>query len=326
MQYTKDKKDKKDEKENTLLIVSQFAAAYAEIINAAAPPDLKISAFATVEEALVGAGEANILLGAPDLLQKILPAMDRLEWAQSTWAGVSPLMENSCRRDYLLTGVKDVYGPIMAEYAICYMLVHERNVFQCHALQQKKQWKMPRASLLRGKRVGIMGVGSIGTAVAEAAKFFNMHTSGYSRTSSPRASIDQMFGSDQLLQFVEDLDYLISVLPDTPDTAHLLDARVFNAMKPESVFMNVGRGSVVDENALVEALDGKKIAGAVLDVFQQEPLPQNHPFWKTAGLIITSHIAALSYPEDIAPLFIDNYRRFATGNPLKYQIDFARGY
>lgn len=313
-------------KDNTLLILSQFATAYADIVNAADLPDLKISAFTTVEEALARAGEVNILLGAPDLLQKILPVMDRLEWAQSTWAGVSPLMGESCRKDYLLTGVKGVYGPIMAEYAICYMLMHERNALQGFALQQKKQWKMPRPSLLRGKRVGIMGVGSIGTAIAEAAKFFKMHTSGYSRTSSPRASIDQMFGPDQLLEFARDLDYLISVLPDTPHTTHLLDTAVFNAMKPDAVFINVGRGNVVDESALVEALRRKKIAGAVLDVFQQEPLPKTHPFWETAGLIITSHTAALSYPEDIAPLFIDNYHRFAAGDSLKYQVDFARGY
>ncbi len=313
-------------KGNTLLILSKLATAYADIINAAGLPDLKIIALETVEEALVRAGEVTILLGAPDQLRKILPATDRLEWVQSTWAGVTPLMGKECRRDYMLTGVKDVYGPIMAEYVICYMLMHERNVLECYALQKKKHWKMPKPGLLRGKRVGIMGVGSIGTAVAGAAKFFNMLTSGYSRIPSPRASIDQMFGPDQLLEFARDLDYLISVLPDTPDTAHLIDATVFKAMKPEAILINVGRGNAVDETALVNALNGKEIAGAVLDVFQQEPLPKSHPFWGTAGLIITAHKSALAYPEDIAPLFIDNYRRFAAGNPLKYQIDFARGY
>jgi phosphoglycerate dehydrogenase-like enzyme len=313
-------------KGNILLILSQLATAYADIINAAGLPDLKIIALETVEEAISRAGEANILLGAPDQLRKILPATYRLDWVQSTWAGVTPLMGKDLRRDYILTGVKDVFGPIMAEYAICYMLMHERNVLQCFALQKRKQWKMPKPGLLRGKRVGIMGAGSIGTAIAGAAKFFKMLTSGYSRIPSPRASIDQMFGPDQLLEFVEDLDYLISVLPDTPDTVHLIDTTVFNAMKPEAVLINVGRGNAVDETALVNALNRKEIAGAVLDVFQQEPLPKAHPFWETAGLIITSHKSALTYPEDIAPLFIDNYRRFASGSPLKYQIDFAKGY
>lgn len=235
-------------------------------------------------------------------------------------------MGNDCRRDYLLTGVKDVFGSIMAEYVICYMLMHERNVLRSFALQERKQWKMPRPGLLRNKRVGIMGVGSIGTAIAEAARFFQMLTSGYCRTLSPRTFIDQIYGPDQLLEFVQDLDYLISVLPDTSSTTNLIDTPVFNAMKPEAVFINVGRGNTVDESALVHALHRKDIAGAVLDVFQQEPLPKDHPFWETAGLIVTSHTAALTYPEDIAPLFIDNYRRFAAGHPLKYQVDFARGY
>ena len=313
-------------KRNTLLILLRNATAYADIIHAADLPDLKIRAFKTVEDALSSADEANILLGEPDLLREILPATGRLEWAQSTWAGVAPLMGKDFRRDYLLTGVQDVFGPIMAEYVLCYMLMHERNVLQCYALQQKKQWKMPKPGLLGGKRVGIMGVGSIGTAIAESANFFNMLTSGYSRTRNPRTSVDQMFGPEQLLEFVRDLDYLVSVLPDTSSTTHLIDSTVLKAMKPEAVLINVGRGNVVDEDALVNALNRKEIAGAVLDVFQQEPLPQAHPFWKTAGLIITSHKAALSSPEDIAPLFIGNYRRFAAGNPLKYQVDFTRGY
>lgn len=311
---------------NSLLILSEHATTYGNLLGAAGLPDLKISACTTVEEALTKAREANIVLGDPDLLQKILPAMDRLEWAQSTWAGVTPLMEEQCRKDYLLTNVKGVFGPIMAEYVICYMLMHERNVLQCYVLQQEMQWKMPRPGLLRGKRVGIMGIGSIGGAIAKTAKFFSMYTSGYSRTSSSAAFIDQMFGPDQLLEFVRDLDYLIAVLPDTPLTHHLINSAVFNNMRSEAVFINVGRGSVVDDSSLIEALRHKKIAGAVLDVFSQEPLPETHPFWKTERVFITSHTAALSYPEDIAPLFIDNYRQFAEGKPLKYQVDFARGY
>ena len=315
-----------NKKEKLLLILSHHAKAYADLIHSAELPDLKLSAFDNVTEALPRAGDANILLGGPNLLEKILPAAKRLEWAQSTWSGVSPLTGKGCRRDYLLTGVKDLFGPVMAEYAICYILMHERKVLQCFELQQKKEWKMPTPGLLRGKSLGIMGVGSIGTAIAEKAKSFNMLTRGYARTSSPRTFIDQIFGPAQLLEFVGGLDYLISVLPDTVDTAHLIDISVFKAMKPEAIFINVGRGNAVDEDALVNALNGKEIAGAVLDVFQQEPLPKSHPFWETPGLLITSHKAALSYPEDIATLFIDNYHRFKEGNPLRYQVNFDKGY
>lgn len=316
----------KDKKHNTLLILSPHAATYADIIQAAGLMDLTMYPFETIKDASSRAKDANILLGEPELLQKTLPAADRLEWAQSTWAGVAPLTGQDCRKDYQLTCVKDVFGPIMAEYVLCYMLMHERKVLQCYALQQAKQWKMPTPGLLRGKRAGVLGAGSIGVAIAKAAKFFNMQTRGFCRTPSPREHIDQMFGPDQLLEFARDLDYLIAVLPATPHTTQLIDTSVFRAMKPEAVFINVGRGNVVDEYSLVDALHNKEIASAVLDVFQQEPLPQSHPFWQTERLIITSHKAAFSSPKDIAPLFIDNYRRFAAGKPLKHLVDFMRGY
>lgn len=311
---------------NLLLILSRDAESYSEIIHDAHLPDLKISAFDSVNRAQSNSKEANILFGDPDLLQQLLPAMERPEWVQSTWAGVNLLTIKGCRRDYLLTGVKDVFGPMMAEYVICYMLMHERGALRRYSLQLKKQWDHSSPGLLRNKRVGIMGVGSIGGAIASTAKFFSMYTSGYSRDPYPREFIDIMFGQDQLLEFVHDLDYLISVLPHTPDTAHIINSSLFKAMKKDALFINVGRGSVVDESALIDALNRNEIAGAVLDVFEQEPLPQSHPFWNTPGVIITSHTAALSSPRDIAPLFIENYRRFVMNRPLKYQINFDRGY
>lgn len=314
------------EKGHTLLILSQHAKSYADIIIAENLPGLEIIACETEKDALSIAEEANIILGGPNLIKNILPAAKRLEWVQSTWAGVTPLTEKGCRKNYLLTGIKGVFGPVMAEYAICYILLHERNVLKCLELQLKKKWKMPTPGLLRGKTVGIMGVGSIGTAIAQAVKSFNIITWGYSRKSSPRPFFDQIFGPDLLLDFVSDIDYLIAVLPDTPSTNHLIDSSVLKAMKPEAILINVGRGNAVDEGALINALNNREIAGAVLDVFQHEPLPQDHPFWETPGLLITSHKAAISYPEDITPLFLDNYRRFKKGDPLKYQIDFEKGY
>lgn len=309
-----------------LLILSQNSSDYADLIRQAQLPDLTMQTFDNADAALPHAGDVDIFFGDPDLLREVLPAMDRLQWAQSTWAGVNPLMENGDKTDYLLTSVKDIFGPMMAEYVICHMLMHERGALKRYSSQQKGEWDTSRPGRLPGKKLGIMGVGSIGTAIAQAGKFFGMETCGYSRTPSPRPHIDRMFGEDQLLEFVRELDYLVSVLPHTAATTHLLDADLFHAMKFEAVLINVGRGNVVDETALVDALEQNEIAGAVLDVFQQEPLPKSHPFWNTPGLIITSHTAALSFPEDIAPLFIENYRRFAAGKPLKFLVDFGKGY
>jgi phosphoglycerate dehydrogenase-like enzyme len=128
------------------------------------------------------------------------------------------------------------------------------------------------------------------------------------------------------MAFARDLDYLISIMPNTAATRHFVDAALLAALPSRAVFVNPGRGSTVDETALADALSSGRLAAAVLDVFETEPLPVDHFLWRTPNVVITSHTAALSFPEDIAPLFIDNYRRFADGESLKYQVSFDHGY
>jgi len=314
------------QKNNRLLIISHNSHKYVKIITAAALPDLYIESADTVEEARSLANQHNILLASPDLAVEILPTLTKLKWMQSTWAGVNRLLGEDCRKDYLLTGVKNVFGPIMSEYVFCYILMHSRKALRCMELQKIREWEMPMPGLLRGMKIGIMGVGSIGCAIAKTAKHFNMTTYGYSRSTTLKPEIDQMFSGDEVLDFVSDLDYLVTVLPQTPRTDNLINSSVLNAMKPNALLINVGRGNVIEDIALVEALNNQAIGGAVLDVFDQEPLPQTHPFWDTPGVIITSHKSALTYPEDIAPLFIDNYHRFIAGKELQALIDFEKGY
>ena len=129
-----------------------------------------------------------------------------------------------------------------------------------------------------------------------------------------------------MLEFTSGLDYLVSILPNTAETKKIVDAKVLNVLPPHALFINVGRGSAVDESALLEALNQHKIAGAVLDVFEQEPLPREHPFWETPSLTMTFHTSAPSLPEDIARVFIDNYQLYMQGKPLKYVVDFKQGY
>lgn len=315
-----------EQKTSKLLILSRNAHAYAKFIAAADLPALEITPAVRIEQARDIADQQNILLAPPDLAYDILPLMTSLKWMQSTWAGVNKLLGEDCRKDYLLTGVKGVFGPIMSEYVFCYILMHARKALQCHKLQKERKWQMPMPGLLRGRKIGIMGVGSIGRAIAQTAKHFNMTTYGYSRSSTSTPEIDKMFSPDKILDFVGDLDYLVSTLPQTLETNNIINSGVLKAMKTEALLVNVGRGNVLDESALIEALNLKEIAGAVLDVFQQEPLPQSHPFWSTTGAIITSHKSALTYPEDIAPLFINNYKRFITQKKLQFIIDFDRGY
>jgi phosphoglycerate dehydrogenase-like enzyme len=128
-----------------------------------------------------------------------------------------------------------------------------------------------------------------------------------------------------LSAFASGLDYLVSVLPNTVDTRKVVNADLLNALPSHALFINVGRGQAVDESALVDALTKNKIAGAVLDVFEQEPLSKEHPFWTTPNLLMTFHTSAPSFPEDITQIFVENYLLYIEGETLKYQVDFEKG-
>jgi phosphoglycerate dehydrogenase-like enzyme len=214
----------------------------------------------------------------------------------------------------------------MSEYVFGYLLARERKIFEKRASQAAGTWDPAHPGTLRGKQIGLLGVGSIGAALARTARHFGMRVKGYTRASEGCPDVDAYFHGDDRAAFAADLDYLVSIMPNTAATTHLVDAALLAALPPRAVFVNPGRGSVVDEAALAAALESGRLAAAVLDVFQQEPLPADHFLWRTPNVLITSHTAALSVPEDIAPVFIDNYRRLVAGQSLRYQVDFEAGY
>jgi phosphoglycerate dehydrogenase-like enzyme len=202
-------------------------------------------------------------------------------------------------------------------------------MFEKRAAQAERRWDAKPPGTLRGKTLGLLGVGTIGAALARTAKHFGLTVKGYTRASEDSADVDRYFHGPldrQLDAFASDLDYIVSIMPATSATRQLVNAEFLRALPPRAVFVNPGRGGVVDEPALAAALREGRLAGAVLDVFQTEPLPADHVFWQTPNLVITSHTAALSFPADIAPLFIDNYQRLLRGEPLKYRVDFELGY
>jgi phosphoglycerate dehydrogenase-like enzyme len=192
--------------------------------------------------------------------------------------------------------------------------------------QKNKIWDESETGTLLGKTIGLLGVGSIGAEVARAAKFFGMNVRGYTMGSETSKHVDTYYHGENLLEFASGLDYLVSILPNTVDTRKIVNTDLLNALPPHALVINVGRGQAVDESALIEALNRNKIAGAVLDVFEQEPLPKDHPFWTTPNLLMTFHTAAPSLPEDITEVFIENYLLYVEGKPLKYQVDFEKGY
>lgn len=314
-----------------LLILSSEADAYRTLIEEAHLPDLTIEPSPT--------DDVNIVFGETGLIKNSLASLPALTWVQTTSAGVEALIDSSLRRDYVLTNARNVFGRLMKEYVFGYLLAHERQIFQRFADQQAKNWNRTNSGVLYGKTIGLLGVGSIGAELAQAAKFFEMTVYGYTRSSETSKHVDTYFHpleSDSLLSaqerasalqnFASGLDYLIIVLPNTKDTSKIVNAELFKALPPHALLINVGRGNAVEESALIEALNQKKIAGAVLDVFEQEPLPIDHPFWTTPNLLMTYHTSAPSLPEDLAKVFIENYKLFIEGKPLQHLVDFERGY
>jgi phosphoglycerate dehydrogenase-like enzyme len=207
-----------------------------------------------------------------------------------------------------------------------YLLFHEKKMLERIKTQQSTKWERPESGVLRGKTVGLLGVGSIGAYLAGTAKHFGMTVRGYTRSSETSAEVDRYYHGEDLLEFVEGLDYLVSILPRTQETNKIVDTKLLEALPRHAIFINVGRGNAVDEPALVKALKEGKLAAAILDVFEKEPLPEGHPFWSTPNLYMTFHTSAISYPEAITKLFIENYQRYIEGKPLKYVVDFEKGY
>jgi phosphoglycerate dehydrogenase-like enzyme len=301
-----------------LLILAQDETKYRALIEEARLANLELTT--------QPAEDVDIVLGEPSRIKAALASLPALSWVQSIWAGIEPLVGPASRRDYVLTNAREVFGGLISEYVIGYLLAHERKIFQKLEAQKNKHWDESDTGTLQGKTIGLLGVGSIGAEVARTAKFFGMIVRGYTRGSETSKHVDKYFHGDDLLKFADGLDYLVNILPNTMDTRKVVNADLLNALPAHALVINVGRGAAVDESALIEALNQNKIAGAVLDVFEQEPLPKEHPYWRTPNLLMTFHTAAISLPEDITKLFIENYKLFDEGKPLKYQVDFERGY
>jgi phosphoglycerate dehydrogenase-like enzyme len=301
-----------------LLILSSDAESYRHLIAAEKLPDLNWAS--------APASDVDIVLAEPSLIGPALASLPALSWVQSIWAGVEPLLDPALRRDYILTNARGVFGGLMSEFMIGYMLLHERGMLQKLKAQRNNIWDDADTGTLRGKTIGLLGVGSIGSEIAHTAKFFGMTVRGYTRESETSTQVDRYFHGKNILKFADGLDYLVSILPNTKDTRKIINADLLNALPPHAFFINVGRGQAVDETALIEALNRNRIAGAVLDVFEKEPLPKDHPFWTTPNLLMTFHTSAPSLPEDITKVFIENYKLFIEGKPLKYQVNFERGY
>jgi D-2-hydroxyacid dehydrogenase (NADP+) len=262
--------------------------------------------------------EADALLTfAPMLSDHVLQSARRLKWVQALGTGVDNLIDRPClRKEVIVTNVHGIHGPPVSEAALAAMLALARNLPHAIRLQEKRQWQRFPAQLLHDKTVGIFGIGAIAEVLAPKCKAFGMRVIGISSAPRPLAGFDHMHASADLAAVAGELDFFVLLTPLTGKTRNCVDANVFAAMKPSSFFINLARGGVVDEAALVAALRERRIAGAALDVFNEEPLPAGHPFWGMDNVIITTHQGGFCdvYIDHAWPTVEANMRCFLAGD------------
>ena len=311
---------------HTLLVLDHDEALYVSALKKRSLPQLSIHSAQNPQAAEHSIAQADIILGRPADAALVLDRAKKLRWLQSTFAGVEPLCAEGLRTDYLLTGVKDVFGPLMSEYVFTYILARERSLFATRENQRSKVWSPIPYQGLDSLTIGIVGLGSIGRSIAATAHHFGMRVLGMKRTPGSVDNVEQVFLSSEKPAFLPLVDYLVITLPATSQTAGFLGLEDLKLMKPSATVVAVGRGCTIDQDALITALQRHYIGGAVLDVFEEEPLPEASPLWDMDNVCITPHNSAFSFPERITALFCENYRRFLAGKTLKYVVDFENGY
>lgn len=302
-----------------ILLLEHEQARYAGLLRAAEP------ALELLHDP-AQAGSCPVWLAQPDLAVPLLRQGLRPDWLQSTWAGITPLLGAGLPRDYRLSRAVGIFGQPMAEYVLTYLLAQRRRVLVRLASQVEQRWDSQAPPSLRGCRVLLVGAGDIGMEVARLLAPFGVELRGIARQPRPIAPFAEVHGLEALAEQVAWADCLVNLLPDTPATRDLYDAALFARMRGEALFINCGRGVAVVEADLVAALRAEQLAGAVIDVCREEPLPPGHPFWDAPRLLLTGHSSAPTEPAAMARLFLDNLQRYRTGGELRGTVDFVRGY
>jgi D-2-hydroxyacid dehydrogenase (NADP+) len=267
-----------------------------------------------------------LLCFSPPMADHVVRDAPRLKWIQALGTGVDNIIDlPSLDKEVVVTNVRGIHGAPVSEATIAYMLSLARDLPRANIAQNKAQWERWPAALLAGKTVGVLGVGLIAEYLAPICKAFHMTTIGISGSPRKSKGFDRMVHRDELVKIAPELDYLVALTPLNAETRGIVGAKVFAAMKPTAYLVNVARGGVVDEPALVAALESGKIAGAALDVFAQEPLPASSPLWKTKNVTIFSHLGGYSqgYEERAMPTIAGNMAKFLAGD-AKSMINIVR--
>jgi phosphoglycerate dehydrogenase-like enzyme len=290
-------------------------------------PQLQIDVVDHFSKAAPFMPETEILVTfGPMLRDEVFASAGKLKWIQALGTGVDNIIDlPSLGKEVLVTNVRGIHGAPVSEATIAYMLSLARDLPRASVAHDKGQWERWPAALLAGKTVGVLGVGLIAEYLAPICKALHMTVIGISGSPREAKGFDRMAHRDDFVKVVPELDFLVALAPLTAETRGIVGARVFAAMKPTAYLVNVARGGVVDEPALIAALESGEIAGAALDVFAQEPLPASSPLWRTKNVTIFSHLGGYSqgYEDRAMPTIAGNMAKFLSGD-LKSMINIVR--
>ncbi|WP_261816208.1 D-2-hydroxyacid dehydrogenase [Vibrio gallicus] len=301
-----------------LYIESATKSEYLKLIQQADLPGLEVTEDKEI---------ANIVLAGPPRLADKLDQFPNLEWVQSSSAGIDPLIQDGLRKDYLLTNVKGIFGQSISEYVLGYAIHHYRHLGIYQRQQEAQDWQPHSYSNLNEKTIVILGTGSIGSYLSHTCKAFGLTTVGVNSSGNqPQDSqFDQVFAIGDIQQALQLADIVVSVLPRTEQTKGILNSDTFSNCK-DALLFNVGRGDAIETQALLEALKLGQVKHAYLDVFINEPISQQCPYWQHPQVTVTPHIAAHSFPNQIMGLFKSNYLKWVNQQPLSAIVDFNKGY
>ncbi|HEY6102576.1 MAG TPA: D-2-hydroxyacid dehydrogenase [bacterium] len=295
----------------------------------AVDPGVEVVAVTDRQKGIELADRAEIMVGW-SVPREAIQRAGRLRWIHSTAAGVDQLLYREVlEQDIQVTTSSGIHQPLV-EHVFAMLLTFTRRLHIAVRNQQEHKWDRARVAggAVRGMTIGVLGLGSIGAEVAEKAAVFGMRVIGTKRTPSPVQHVDRVYPPEALADVLAQSDVVVIALPLTAETRGLLGAAEFRMMKPEAIVINIGRGPIIQEAALIRALQERWIGGACLDVFEREPLPADSPLWAMENVILTPHVSGAwpGYLDAAVPLFCENLARYLRGAPLLNLVERSRGY